>query len=107
MTIDLGEQKNIQTIQTHFLQDQNVWIFLPTAVEFSVSTDNIHFEVVGQQRQTLRKDKTIQINTSKKDFSPREVRYIRIKASSIQQCPKWHPGYGGTCWLFVDEVVAE
>lgn len=107
LTIDLGEQKTIKTIRTHFLQDQNVWIFLPTAVEFSVSTDNIHFEVVGQQRQALRQDKTIEISTSKVDFSPKEVRYIRIKARSIQQCPKWHPGYGGTCWLFVDEVEAE
>lgn len=107
LTIDLGEQKTIKTIRTHFLQDQNVWIFLPTAVEFSVSTDNRHFELVGQQRQALRQDKTIHISTPKVDFSPREVRYIRIKAQSIQQCPKWHPGYGGTCWLFVDEVEAE
>ena len=104
LTIDLGGQKKIKTIQTHFLQDQKSWIFLPTAVKVSVSRDNINFERVGQQTIPLAKDSDVKISTAAVDFALKEVRYIRIEATSIQKCPDWHSGSGGASWLFVDEV---
>ena len=106
LTIDLGEMKRIKTIRTHFLQDQGVWIFLPTAVTVSVSSDSINFEQVGQQKIPLLQDETVKTSMFKFDFSSKDIRYIKIKSTSIQKCPEWHPGQGGNCWLFVDEVEA-
>ena len=107
LTIDLGEMKKIKTIRTHFLQDQGVWIFLPTAVTVSVSSDNIYFEQMGSQSISLSKDETVEISACNFNFISKEIRYIRITAVSIQKCPEWHAGQGGNSWLFVDEVVAE
>lgn len=107
LTIDLGEKKKIKTIRTHFLQDQGVWIFLPTAVTVSVSKNNIDFEQIGEQSISLAKDETVKISACTFNFISKEIRYIRIKAVSIQKCPEWHAGHGGKSWLFVDEVEAE
>lgn len=106
VTLDLGENKKIKNIRTHFLQDQRSWIFLPTVINISVSTDNIKFEQVGQQKNIIQKDGDVKINTTNINFSLKELRYIRIEATSIQKCPKWHPGKGGLSWLFIDEVEA-
>jgi len=106
LTIDLGEKKKIKTIRTHFLQDQKSWIFLPTSVHISVSNDAINFEQVGLKKNTLQKDDHVKISNTHIDFSEKEIRYIRIEATSIQECPEWHPGNGGASWLFIDEIEA-
>ena len=35
------------------------------------------------------------------------VRYLRVRARNLGQCPEWLPGAGGVAWLFVDEIVVE
>ena len=52
-TVDLGSVKSINEITVNFLKDQKSWIFLPTNVEFFVSTDGVNFKSV--RNQSLKK----------------------------------------------------
>lgn len=106
--LDLGQMRSVQKISCGFLQDLNVWIFLPTQVSFAVSSDGSNFANVGDKTFTPDpNDKTARIETCTVDFSPRTARFVQVQAKNIGLCPPWHKGAGGKAWVFVDEVVVE
>lgn len=35
------------------------------------------------------------------------ARFVRVVAHSLITCPSWHPGSGGPCWVFADEIIVE
>ena len=37
----------------------------------------------------------------------KKARYISIVAKNPGPCPDWHPGKGGSTWIFADEVLIE
>ena len=45
--IDLGSVRNISRISTDFLQDNNSWIFMPLAVEYSYSNDGSGYQTLA------------------------------------------------------------
>ncbi len=107
-TIDLGTTKDINSIKINFLQDYKSWIFLPTEVEFSFSTDGknyIKVNTVKNTESTDRQEAFIKTFNSVVNF--KSVRYISIKAKNLGMCPANHPGAGGKAWLFVDEITVE
>ncbi len=104
--VDLGKPMVISTIKTNFLQNSGSWIFMPTSVEFSVSTDNKNFQLLKtlthsispkKQDGLIRESELIDMNVT--------ARYIKIFAKNIGTCPEWHPGAGGKAWIFVDEII--
>ena len=34
-----------------------------------------------------------------------ESRYIRVIGMNLNKCPDYHPGAGGPCWVFADEII--
>ncbi len=106
--VDLGEVRPVKRIAAGFIQDQNSWIFMPSEVEFALSTDGAEFEVVGVARNDVPQDA---VGAIVKDFSKegvnREARYVRVRAMNIGLCPDWHKGAGHKAWIFSDEIVIE
>ncbi|MFZ5517649.1 MAG: DUF4838 domain-containing protein [Candidatus Zhuqueibacterota bacterium] len=106
--IDLGQSHPIQRIQTTFLQQWYAWIWLPEFVEFSISEDGEHFDLVNQVKNTIPDTQpeafTQQFQT---EVSGKSARYIKVFASSRLKCPGWHIGVGGKAWIFIDEIVVE
>lgn len=108
-TIDLGSPETIRRVSLGCLESQGSWIFLPSLVEISVSRDGERFELVHSSSAKVESfDPVPRI----KEFSatcsaPASVRYVRVSARNIGNCPDWHPGAGGKAWLFVDEIVVE
>ncbi len=107
-TIDLGKPTEISMIKTGFLDSQFSWIFPPTKVEFYAAGVSKKFEHI----ETLTPgEPDFNPNPETKDFAvefkPRTVRYVRVKAANIKQCPEWHSGKGGKAWLFADEVIIQ
>ena len=47
-TLDLGKVISIQNIQLYCLQNQGPYVFMPTKVYFSLSTDGITFNEVSE-----------------------------------------------------------
>jgi hypothetical protein len=37
----------------------------------------------------------------------KEVRYIKVMATSPKVLPEWHEYKGAPCWIFADELVVE
>ena len=106
-TIDLGEVRSVGGLDIAFLQDQQSWIFLPSAVRWDTSTDGEHW-ALGQEST----DTTAALKGELGGFGTgwqischgRSARYIRITAENLGPLPAWH-GSKGKCWLFCDEIV--
>ena len=104
--VDLEEVKEINEIKTTFLQEYKSWIFLPVKVSFYTSEDGGKFELVETLINEVPDNKP-DIFIENFSIYPEKLkaRYIKIVAESLQQCPGWHIGAGGMCWIFIDEVI--
>lgn len=106
--VDLGSMQEIHSLSAGFLQDAGSWIFMPEYVEFSVSNDGKTFVHVGKVNNNIsHKDNRSQIKEFKINVYPKQVRYVKVFAKSIIDCPAWHKGAGGKAWLFVDEITIQ
>jgi len=106
VTIDLKDTLELHEIRTSFLQDQRSWIFFPRSVEYSLSVDGQSFTVAASVANDASDSTTAAIRKSVSAPMPKTAaRFVRVKASSIGQCPPWHPGRGGEAWLFIDEIT--
>jgi hexosaminidase len=107
-TIDLGKNESISKVAPRFLLDENSWIFLPSSVEISVSTDNINFtDAKTINNEIPLKNSEILLKDFQAEYNNVSARYIKVKATSIKKCPSWHPGFGSNAWMFIDEIVVE
>ena len=106
--IDLGKIQKINQISTGFLLNQNSWIFMPTQVDYKISTDGKYFKAVGSVFNDIPENYNRAII---KDFTLKNInkktRYIRVLAKNIVVCPDWHKGAGEKAWIFADEIVVE
>ncbi len=105
-TVDLGEEKSIQSISLGCLQNYKDWIFLPQSVSFEVSADGSNFVFV----QTISNPVSVNeanaiIHDFKVNFASQKVRYVRVSAKNLGVCPKGHSGEGQPAWLFADEII--
>ena len=41
------------------------------------------------------------------DIIGKKARYVKVTARNAGPCPDWHPGKGGTTWIFADEILIE
>jgi predicted alpha-1,2-mannosidase len=106
--VDLGSVRPVSGVAIRFLQDQNSWIFMPTAVEFSISRDGKDYVGLGSVPNTVPDDYDGAIlKDFKKENIGAEARYVRVRARNIGICPDWHKGAGHKAWIFADEIVIE
>jgi len=104
--IDLGEVRSIQEAGGMFLQDVRSWIWMPSAVEISVSKNGKDFTPAATIAHSIRSDQYDSKETAalSATFTPVNARYVRIRAVNFGPVPEWHPGKGGKTWVFCDEV---
>ena len=103
--IDLGRETEISNVNIGFLYNPGSWIFLPTEVEITLSSDGIHFSPAGGMRPellTIREPVVIDYNHVRINTF---ARYIRIAAKNRGTCPEGHAGEGEKAWLFMDEIM--
>jgi hypothetical protein len=105
--VDLGAARSVRRIGLDCLRAQISWIFLPQSVEFAVSADGDDWETVHQARVVLEVNPRTGTQRIAAEVHAGPVRYLRVRARNLGQCPDWHAGAGGVAWLFVDEIVVE
>ncbi|MGK9368846.1 DUF4838 domain-containing protein [Melioribacter sp. Ez-97] len=112
--VDLQKIITVRKISIDFLQNVFSWIFHPKKIEISHSEDGIHFITIKEIYNTTHATKEeltspifAYIKNFNAEFEPIYARYIKIKAISIKNCPRWHPGYPDKAWIFTDEIVIE
>ncbi|MEO5583627.1 MAG: DUF4838 domain-containing protein, partial [Saprospiraceae bacterium] len=106
--IDLQNIKKVKHIESAYYQ-LAFWLhILPKRVEYFTSIDGTNFSLAGSQDNTLPID---QYGAFQRDFisefSPRNARYIKVKAYTIGATPSWHPGAGRMPYILIDEIVVE
>ncbi len=106
--VDLGKIQNVSKVGLGCLMDIGSWIWFPTQIEFSVSTDGINFEksqIVMIETPPMEGYK-LTIQDFKADVNS-GIRYLKIHASNMGKIPKGYPGEGEDMWLFIDEIIIE
>jgi len=105
--VDLGKMENIHKISAGFLQDIGSWIWMPTVIEYSVSDDNINFNIVASIKNDISDSDYTSIIKDYTSLCNTKGRYIRVKAKSYGIIPTWHLGVGNPSWIFIDEIIVE
>lgn len=106
--VDLGEARQVTKISSRYLQNYSSWIFLPTSVEYFISEDGEHYQSVTTLSHDVPPGATAAVA---RDFdyqsTARAARFVKVVATTLGKCPAGHPGAGGKCWIFVDEITIE
>jgi hypothetical protein len=106
--IDLGIEREIDTISTAFLQVTNHIVFFPENVSYLWSNDLNSFKKI----ETVANPRPLNIDSKRNDiayftsaFSPVKARYIKVIAKNMSSAPAWHNAAGSPSWIFADEVI--
>ncbi|WP_223034691.1 glycoside hydrolase family 20 protein [Hanstruepera marina] len=97
ITIDLGEEIEINTIKTRFHNGQGQWIYAPKHIEFQFDHDSQIIEVPHS------KDILVNVLFDKMV----RTRYIRLKVPNYGIIPEGKQGSGNKAWTFIDEIIVK
>lgn len=104
--IDLQRETEVRSIAGSFLQAALSWIWMPSRVQFEVSLDGEHFtQVADIQTDFPLTEMEPAVREFGREITPTKARFVRVRAENIGKIPEWHPGAGGTPWIFVDEII--
>ncbi|WP_295128716.1 DUF4838 domain-containing protein [uncultured Chitinophaga sp.] len=105
-TIDLGQTKNIRSIQAGFLQDARHFIFAPQTVIVETSADGKTYKPAGKQDvpSATEEDYSAAIRNITLATPVTGVRYIRVTAKCLSAMPAWR-GSDKKVGLCCDEIT--
>jgi hypothetical protein len=109
-TVDLGEVRKLARLSSGYLQDARAWIWMPVEVEYAVSKDGEHFEVVGRVGHDVDATDVEHVHLRELELrlsKATKARYVRVRAKNYGTIPTWHPGAGHEAFVFVDEITIE
>lgn len=107
-TVDLGSVKSFNSISVSFLQVTNHVVFYPTAVDFAISSDGIHFtniQSIDNPFPLTQKSKTNDICLFATNKQNLNGRYVKITGHNMATPPYWHHAAGTGAWIFADEII--
>lgn len=106
--VDLGKHQRVSKVGAGFLQDIGSWIWMPSHVDFEVSTNGrVYHSVASIPNDVSEKQYGVLMKDFQKQIAPQKARYVRIRARTFGKIPSWHPGHNGDAWIFVDEIKIE
>jgi predicted alpha-1,2-mannosidase len=107
VSIDLGTVKDLERAGLSVLQDQRSWIWYPLDVTIAWSMNG---EEWSSTRVVNTVDRQAEGGMKQELWSEpigKRARYVKVIARNAGPCPDWHPGKGGTSWIFADEVLID
>lgn len=104
--VDMGEVKDIHSIEVDFLHQLGQWILFPLEVTYSYSSDGTNFTFwdkhdLGEDQSVAVKFQGVKTVSQK----PIRTRYVKVEVVATKECPHWHYGVGHPSWVFIDEVT--
>lgn len=104
--IELPKAQKISHLETHFLQDQQSWIFFPEKILLEISKNGSDWETIFQQKIDPKASSEKKVETIKTSINSQKMaKFVRIRAINLKKCPDWHSCNGSACWLFCDEIL--
>jgi predicted alpha-1,2-mannosidase len=106
--IDLKKETEIKRVGAGFLQVARSWIWMPTRIEFAVSTDGKDFTKVAEISTDVAPENMEHlIKDYYQSIPPVKARLVLVKATNLGKIPAWHPGAGFDAFIFVDEIFID
>jgi hypothetical protein len=106
--IDLGDEIEINSIESSFLQEIQSWVFLPLRVNYFASRDKKTFILLKSIKTEISPHQNgAIIEDYKAKFLPVYTRYIKVVGINMETCPAWHQGGGYPAWIFCDEIIVK
>ncbi|MCK7590846.1 family 20 glycosylhydrolase [Subsaxibacter sp. CAU 1640] len=100
ITIDLGEEKQIQWIKTRFYDAQGQWIYAPKNIEITFD-DGRRFPM-RPDTSILHPKKSIKYVSIVTNI---KSRFLKIKVKNFGTIPEGKQGAGNKAWTFIDEII--
>ena len=97
ITVDLGETKNIQTIETRFHNGKGQWIYAPNKVTLEFDNDLI----INELHPGDEKHVSLKIGTNQRS------RYVKLSIPNYGIIPDGYQGAGNKAWTFIDEIIIQ
>ena len=100
ITIDLGEEKQIQWIKTRFYDAQGQWIYAPKNIE--ITFDDGRTFPMRSDPSVLHPKKSIKYVSIVTNI---KSRFLKIKVKNFGTIPEGKQGAGNKAWTFIDEII--
>lgn len=97
VTIDLGEDTEINTIKTRFHNGNGQWIYAPNKIEFGFSSHGIDSSITIPRTEKQIIDIIIEANVN--------TRKIYLRIPNYGTIPDGKQGAGNKAWTFIDEII--
>jgi hexosaminidase len=105
--VDLLQPTKISSIKLNFVKSPADWVLFPTEVVFSISLDAKTWKNLQSTKFDASTPSPKEIQAAQNNIPEKEVRYIKVSATSPKVLPEWHQYKGEPCWIFADELVVE
>lgn len=106
--LDMGEVKEVRSIETDFLHQIGQWILFPLSVSYSYSTDGKEYHLWKTIDMPEERSGMVLFRGVKADLEvPLQARYLKVEVTGTKVCPHWHYGVGHPSWFFIDEVTVQ
>ena len=106
--LDMGEVKEVRSIETDFLHQIGQWILFPLSVSYSYSTDGKEYHLWKTIDMPEERSGMVLFRGVKADSEvPLQARYLKVEVTGTKVCPHWHYGVGHPSWFFIDEVTVQ
>jgi hexosaminidase len=106
-TVDLLQPTKISSIKLNFVKSPKDWVLFPTEVMFSISMDGKTWKNLDPTKFDASSPSEKEIKPATSNFHEKDVRYIKVAATSPKVLPEWHEYKGQPCWIFADELIVE
>lgn len=102
--IEFSEETQLNTVSFRFFKGEGQWIYLPKAIEVSVSDDGIHYSSVVSTTEIHTDTKVANVSLPLKGI---KGKYLKFEAKNFGTIPTGRQGAGYKSWLFIDEIVVD
>ena len=97
ITIDLGKEVAVTSIETRFYQAPWQWIYAPKFIEVAMDNQVLNSRAEILERDALHANVKLEVNQT--------TRYIYLKIPNSDLIPKGKQGAGNKPWTFIDEII--
>ena len=106
-TVDLLNPTKISSVSVNFVKSPADWVLFPEQVQYAFSSDGKTWQNIEPIKFDASSPSKKEVQAAKSKFPEKEVRYIKVMATSPKILPEWHEYKGQPCWIFADELIVE
>lgn len=106
-TIDLGEEMDINSIETRFHNGQGQWIYAPNEIwfKFQLADGSTVTDKINTQNEVTKNLVDINYIFTKPKHLDIKVKTIILKIPNYGIIPEGKQGAGNKAWTFIDEII--